>query len=59
MKGALDPYLDEPLNTADHEYAARISNECRNQGGEAGTVDILIGSRPCVEFGKCSPAMAA
>ena len=42
VKAALDPYLDEPINTTDHEYAARIYNECRNQGVEAGTVDILI-----------------
>lgn len=42
VKAALDPYLDEPINAADHEYAARIYNECRNQGVEAGTVDILI-----------------
>jgi predicted nucleic acid-binding protein len=42
VKAALDPYLDEPINTADHEYAARIYNECRNHGIEAGTVDILI-----------------
>jgi hypothetical protein len=31
VKAALDPYLDEPINTADHEYAARVYNECRNQ----------------------------
>jgi len=42
VKAALDPYLDEPINTADHEYAARIYNECRVQGVEAGTVNILI-----------------
>lgn len=42
VKAALDSYLDEPINTADHEYAARIYNECRNEGVEAGTVDILI-----------------
>jgi hypothetical protein len=42
VKAALDAYLDEPINTADHEYAARIYNECRNEGVEAGTVDILI-----------------
>jgi predicted nucleic acid-binding protein len=42
VKAALDPYLDEPINTADHEYAARAYNECRNQGVEPGTVDILI-----------------
>jgi predicted nucleic acid-binding protein len=42
VKAALDAYLDEPINTADHEFAARVYNECRNQGVEAGTVDILI-----------------
>ena len=42
VKAALDPYLDEPINTADHEYAARAYNECRNQGVQTGTVDILI-----------------
>jgi predicted nucleic acid-binding protein len=42
VKAALHPYLDEPINTADHEHAARVYNECRNQGVDAGTVDILI-----------------
>jgi predicted nucleic acid-binding protein len=42
VKAALDPYLDESINIADHEFAARVYNECRNQGLEAGTVDILI-----------------
>lgn len=42
VKAALDSYLDEPINTADHEYAARIYNECLNEGVEAGTIDILI-----------------
>ena len=42
VKAALDPYLDEPINTGDHECAARVYNECRNQGVEGGTVDILI-----------------
>jgi predicted nucleic acid-binding protein len=42
LKAALDPYLDEPILTADYEYAARVFNECKNQGLEAGTVDILI-----------------
>jgi predicted nucleic acid-binding protein len=42
VKAALDPFLDEPTNTADHVHAARLYNECRNQGIEAGTVDILI-----------------
>jgi predicted nucleic acid-binding protein len=42
VKAALEPYLDEPINTADHEFAALVYNQCRNQGVEAGTVDILI-----------------
>jgi len=42
VKAALSPYLDEPITTADHEYSAHVYNECRNQGVEAGTVDILI-----------------
>jgi predicted nucleic acid-binding protein len=42
VKAALDPYLDEQINTADHVYAALIYNACRNQGVKAGTVDILI-----------------
>jgi predicted nucleic acid-binding protein len=42
VKAALDPFLDEPVNSADHEFAARVYNECRNQGVEGGTVDILI-----------------
>jgi predicted nucleic acid-binding protein len=42
VKAALDPYLDEAVNTADHEFAARVYNECRNLGVEGGTVDILI-----------------
>ena len=33
---------EEPITTADHEYAAQVYNECRNQRVEAGTVDILI-----------------
>ena len=42
VQAALDPYVDEPVNTTDHEYAARVYNACRNQGIEPGTVDILI-----------------
>ena len=42
VKAALDPYLDEPISSADHEYAACVYNESRNQGVEPGTVDILI-----------------
>jgi predicted nucleic acid-binding protein len=42
VRAALNPYLDEPITTADHEYAAQVYNQCRDQGVEAGTVDILI-----------------
>ncbi len=42
VKAALDAFLDEPSDTADHEYAARLYNECRSHGNEAGTVDMLI-----------------
>jgi hypothetical protein len=42
VRAALDPYLYEPILTADYEYAARVFNECKSQGLEAGTVDILI-----------------
>ena len=42
VKAALDPSLNQPINTADHEYAARVYNECKHHGIEAGTVDILI-----------------
>ncbi len=42
VSAALDPFLDEKIDTADHEYAARLYNECRSQGVEAGTVDMLI-----------------
>lgn len=59
VKAALDSYLDEPINTADHEYTARIYHECRNEGVEAGTVDILIWLWPRAEVGKSSPARAA
>ena len=42
VKAALDAFLDEPIETSDHEYAARLYNECRSQGREAGPVDMLI-----------------
>ena len=42
VKAALGPFLDEPIDTADHEYAARLYNECRRHGNEAGPVDMLI-----------------
>lgn len=42
VKAALDPFLDESIERTDHEYAARLYNECRSQGSETGTVDMLI-----------------
>jgi len=42
VKNALAPFLDEQIDTADHEYAARLYNECRSQGFQAGPVDMLI-----------------
>ncbi len=42
VKAALDAFLDESIATADHEYAARLYNECRSHGCEAGPVDMLI-----------------
>jgi predicted nucleic acid-binding protein len=42
LKGALEAFLDEPLETADYEEAARLYNVCRSRGVECGPVDILI-----------------
>jgi predicted nucleic acid-binding protein len=42
VKSGLDPFLDEAVMRADHEYAARIYNECRSRGVDAGAIDILI-----------------
>ncbi len=42
LKAALDPFVDEPIATSDHEYAARVYNECKAAGVEVGTVDILF-----------------
>jgi predicted nucleic acid-binding protein len=42
VKSALVPFLDEQIDTADHEHAARLYNECRSQGFEVGPVDMLI-----------------
>lgn len=42
LKIYLDPFLDEPLVTADFEQAARLYNTCKSQGAQAGTVDLLI-----------------
>ncbi len=42
VKSALTPFLDEQIDTADHELAARLYNECRRKGFEVGPVDMLI-----------------
>lgn len=42
VKSALAPFVDEEIDTADHEHAARLYNECRSQGFEVGPVDMLI-----------------
>ena len=42
VQAALSPFLDETITTEDHEFAAQLYNECRSQGVEAGTVDMLI-----------------
>ena len=38
----LRAFADEPLETSDHEAAAKASNGCRARGYAATTVDILI-----------------
>jgi predicted nucleic acid-binding protein len=42
LKGALQVFRDEPLDTFDYEEAARLYNVCRSRGVECGPVDILI-----------------
>jgi predicted nucleic acid-binding protein len=42
VKAALASFLDEQIDTGDHEYAARLYNECRSHGFQAGPVDMLI-----------------
>lgn len=42
VKSALAPFLDEQIDTADYEHAARLYNECRSRGFEVGPVDMLI-----------------
>ncbi|HKE26116.1 MAG TPA: PIN domain-containing protein [Bryobacteraceae bacterium] len=42
IKSALAPFVDERIDTADHEHAARLYNECGSQGFEVGPVDMLI-----------------
>jgi len=42
LRGALQVFRDEPIDTFDYEEAARLYNVCRSQGIECGPVDILI-----------------
>lgn len=42
VKSALAPFVDERIDTADHEHTARLYNECRSRGFEVGPVDMLI-----------------
>lgn len=42
VKSALAPFPDEPIDSNDHEDAARLYNECRSQSLEVGPIDMLI-----------------
>ncbi|HWB98821.1 MAG TPA: PIN domain-containing protein [Bryobacteraceae bacterium] len=42
VKSVLAPFVDEQVDTADHEHAAWLYNKCRSQGFEVGPVDMLI-----------------
>jgi predicted nucleic acid-binding protein len=42
VKSALASFVDEQIDTADHEHAARLYNECRSQDFEVGPVDMMI-----------------
>ncbi len=42
VKSALAPFPDEPIDSEDHEDAARLYNECRSRSLEAGPIDTLI-----------------
>lgn len=42
LRAKLSAYQDEPLQTADYEYAAKASNQCRAKGVMVSSVDILI-----------------
>jgi predicted nucleic acid-binding protein len=42
VKSSLAPFLDEPIDSDDHEYAAQLYNECRSQSLEVGPIDMLI-----------------
>ena len=42
IRTSLRAFLDEPIDTADHEAAAKANNDCRARGVAVTTVDILI-----------------
>lgn len=42
IRKALAAFPDEPIDTADHEAAAKASNDCQAKGIAAPVVDILI-----------------
>jgi predicted nucleic acid-binding protein len=42
IRKALSAFPDEPVDTADHEAAAKASNDCQAKGITASVVDILV-----------------
>lgn len=42
LRKTLSAFRDEPVETADHEAAAKASNDCRAKGIAISVVDILI-----------------
>ncbi|HTU35302.1 MAG TPA: PIN domain-containing protein [Candidatus Acidoferrum sp.] len=42
LRSALIPFPDEPVETSDHEAAAKASNDCRAKGVVVSIVDVLI-----------------
>jgi predicted nucleic acid-binding protein len=42
LRGALEPFPDEPLTRVHYEEAARLFNVCRQRGVECGATDVLI-----------------
>ncbi len=42
LREVLRAFPDEPVNTDDHEAAAKASNDCRTKGITVSAIDILI-----------------
>jgi len=42
LRASLRDFPDEPVDTSDHEAAAKASNTCRSRGVKASPVDSLI-----------------